>query len=121
MTNYVTLDDALAARQIAWRAEGDGDDIPNEFYAIEFVGEIGELFNVMKKLMREFYGVRGSRATREDLEDEFGDALICLKNLAARYHVDLNRAACKKFNATSIKYGFPHRVMVPRGKDEHQR
>lgn len=112
LIEYATLDEALTARQAAWRDDGEGNGIPNEFYAIELVGEIGELFNVVKKLMREAYGVRGSRATQQDMEDEFGDALICLKNMAARYAVDLERAARNKFNATSEKYGFPHRVAV---------
>ena len=104
------FDEALEARQIAWVGEGDGDKLPVEFYAIELVGELGELFNVIKKLMREQYGVRGSRATLEDKEAEFGDVLICLKNMAAKYGVNLEKVARDKFNATSEKYGFPHRV-----------
>jgi NTP pyrophosphatase (non-canonical NTP hydrolase) len=62
--------------------------------------------------MREAYGVRGSRATQKDKEEEFGDVLICLKNMAAKYGVDLEKVAKEKFNATSEKYNFPHRVKV---------
>lgn len=107
--SYDTLDEALVARQKVWGSDG-GVEFPKEFYAIEFVGEIGELFNNMKKIMRENYGARGSRSSKRDLEDEFGDALITLKNLAMKYDVDLDRVAKRKFNETSIKYGFPHRV-----------
>jgi NTP pyrophosphatase (non-canonical NTP hydrolase) len=112
LLTFRELDDALTARQKAWTGEGDGADLPVEFFAIELVGELGELFNVIKKLMRERHGVRGSRATQQDMEDEFGDVLICLKNMAAKYGVDLERVAREKFNATSVKYGFPHRVEI---------
>jgi NTP pyrophosphatase (non-canonical NTP hydrolase) len=107
---FSDFDEALIERQKAWVQDGEGDKLPVEFYAIELVGELGELFNVIKKLMREQYGVRGSRATLQDKEDEFGDVLICLKNMAAKYGVDLESVARRKFNATSEKYGFPHRV-----------
>lgn len=107
---FHTLDEALTERQKAWTGGEEGDKLPVEFYAIELVGEIGELFNVIKKMMRVQYGVRGSTATVKDMEEEFGDALICLKNMASKYGVDLEKVAREKFNATSTKYGFPHRV-----------
>lgn len=108
---FEDFDEALRVRQEMWIGDGDGAQLPKEFYAIELVGELGELFNVFKKLMRELYGVRGSRATKEDMEEEFGDALITLKNLAVKYGVDLESAARKKFNKTSEKYNFPQRVI----------
>lgn len=105
------FDEALAARQTEWLADGSGE-LLKEFYAIEFIGEVGELFNVVKKLLRAEYGGRGTTATKADMEDEFGDAYITLKNMADKYGVDLERAARKKFNATSEKYGFPHRIRL---------
>lgn len=115
LIEYDNLDDALDARQREWMSDGEGENLPKEFYAIELVGEIGELFNVIKKLMREEYGVRGSRATQKDKEEEFGDVLICIKNMACKFGVDLEKVAREKFNATSEKYNFPQRV---RTKDD---
>lgn len=109
MTTFTDLRTALIALQKEWTADS-GQEIDLGFRAIEFVGEVGELFNVIKKILREAGGWRGTRATPEDLADEFGDALICLYNLAQKMGVDLDAAAIAKFNKTSAKYGFPHRI-----------
>ncbi len=109
MTTFTDLRTALIARQKEWVADS-GQEPDVGFRAIEFVGEVGELFNVIKKILREAGGWRGTRATQEDLADEFGDALICLYNLAEKMGVDLDAAAIAKFNKTSEKYGFPHRI-----------
>ncbi|TDT94887.1 MazG-like nucleotide pyrophosphohydrolase family protein [Azorhizobium sp. AG788] len=111
MTTFTDLRTALIARQKEWVADS-GQEPDVGFRAIEFVGEVGELFNVIKKILREAGGWRGTRATPEDLADEFGDALICLYNLAEKMGVDLDAAAIAKFNRTSEKYGFPHRIMA---------
>lgn len=83
------------------------------FDAIELGGEVGELLNVAKKLEREDRGWRGSRATQQDFADECADVLICLDKLARRRGVDLISATVAKFNATSEKQGFPHRLTMP--------
>jgi len=80
------------------------------FDAAELGGEVGELLNVVKKLVREEAGWRGSRATPEDFADECADVLICLDKLARRKGVDLEAATVSKFNATSDKQGFPHKL-----------
>jgi NTP pyrophosphatase (non-canonical NTP hydrolase) len=81
------------------------------FWAVELGGEIGEILNVVKKLVREELGWRGSRATVQDLADEIADGIICLDSLARHYGIDLVSAVTAKFNATSDKNGFPHRIL----------
>jgi len=85
------------------------------FDALELGGEVGELLNVVKKLEREERGWRGSRATTQDFADECGDVLICLDKLARRLGVDLAEATARKFNATSEKQGFPHKLASAAG------
>jgi NTP pyrophosphatase (non-canonical NTP hydrolase) len=94
-----------------YNAWAEGDDAGIMFDAIELGGEVGELLNVVKKLEREERGWRGSRATDADFADECGDVLICLDKLARRRGVDLARATARKFNATSDKQGFPHKLV----------
>lgn len=90
-------------RQIEWDAS---DDIGVLFKAVEFVGEVGELCNNIKKLERESLGLSGSRISRSDLEDEFGDVMITLSLLADCLDVDLEEVTKRKFNKTSDKMGF---------------
>lgn len=96
-----------SARLEAW---ADGQPFGALFHATELGGEVGEVLNVVKKLDREQLGARGSRATVDDLAKEIGDVLICLDKLAAHYEIDLEAATIAKFNATSEKVGFPHRL-----------
>jgi NTP pyrophosphatase (non-canonical NTP hydrolase) len=127
-TGEITLDRLRMVnrtRQIEW---GAGDKITIDFSAIELAGEIGELLdvmevitndhiavklagksgkllNVIKKMLRERLNLRGSRASLEDLENEFADVLITLDLLAMRMKVDLTAALRRKFNETSSKLG----------------
>jgi NTP pyrophosphatase (non-canonical NTP hydrolase) len=97
-------------RYHAW--VGDGQDAGILFDAAELGGEVGELLNVVKKLVREEAGWRGSRAAPGDFADECADVLICLDKLARRRGVDLAEATAHKFNATSDKQGFPHKLTL---------
>lgn len=92
-----------AERQIEWDAS---DDIEVLFKTVEFVGEVGEMCNNIKKVKREELGLAGSRCTREDLESEFGDVMITLALLADHVGIDLEQVTKEKFNATSEKMGF---------------
>lgn len=92
-----------ADRQVEWDAS---DKIDVTFKALEFVGEVGEMCNNIKKVRREELGIKGSRCTREDLESEFGDVMITLALLADAVGVDLEQVTKEKFNATSEKMGF---------------
>lgn len=76
MTTHLTLRDANAARQIEWDAGGYANN--SEWRMTEMGGETGEVLNVLKKLHRERCGVKGSRATKDDLAEELADVVICL-------------------------------------------
>ena len=100
-------------RAIDWQ---DGRPSDPLFWAVELGGEVGEILNVVKKLRREEFGWRGSRATIDDLAEEVADGLICLDSLARHYDINLAQATAAKFNKTSEKNGFPHRIYY--GKDD---
>ncbi len=97
------------------RAEAWLDGSPSDplFWAVELGGEVGEALNEVKKLRREELGWRGSRTTREKLAEEIADVIICVDSLARHYGIDLAAAVTRKFNATSEKQGFPHRLYDP--------
>lgn len=80
------------------------------FDALELGGEVGELLNIVKKLEREDRAWRGSRADPNAFADECADVLICLDKLARRKDIDLEAVTIAKFNATSDKVGFPHKL-----------
>lgn len=90
-------------RQIEWDTSSDLDMC---FKAIELAGEVGELCNMVKKVRREELGLSGSRCTRDQIEDEFGDVLITLSLLADHLDIDLEKVTKVKFNKTSDKMGF---------------
>lgn len=90
-------------RQKVWDSENLLDEM---FKTVEFVGEVGELCNNIKKIKRLELGLQGSRCSREELESEFGDVLITLSLLADSCGVDLEEVTKKKFNSTSTKQGF---------------
>lgn len=102
-----TLRRVNGERAEAWLMGQKSDPL---FWAVELGGEVGEILNVVKKLVREELGWRGSRATVQDLADEIADGIICLDSLARHYGIDLASAVATKFNATSDKNGFPHKI-----------
>lgn len=71
----------------------------------ELAGETGEVCNIIKKLERERLGLRGSRATKEQLAEELADVIICADLIAMHCGIDLQAAVIEKFNETSKKYG----------------
>lgn len=85
---------------------------------VEFIGEFGEACNVIKKLKRIECGMPGTDpadrdALRLQLSDELGDAQICLDLLADEVGIDLGIATLLKFNKTSDKVGFEHKLGEP--------
>jgi NTP pyrophosphatase (non-canonical NTP hydrolase) len=100
--DFVDLRLANIQREKEWT--GDVKVTP-EFRAMELGGEVGEALNVVKKLVREAGGSRGSRASVDDLAAELADVVICCDLLARQYDIVLSDAVRAKFNATSIKYG----------------
>jgi NTP pyrophosphatase (non-canonical NTP hydrolase) len=97
-----TLRSANLARQAEW---DPSNSISLSYRGNELAGEVGEACNVIKKLDRERMGIRGSKATREQLAEELADAIICVDLIAAAEGIDLEKAVRDKFNATSEKYG----------------
>ena len=78
-------------------------------------GEMGEAANVVKKLRRAETGVRAARdpspeALVEMLGDEIADTITYLDLLANYYGIDLGAAIVRKFNAVSVREGFPERL-----------
>lgn len=97
---YRSLRAANIARQKEWDR---GDVITASFRGLEMAGEVGEACNVIKKLERERLGIRGSRATVENLAEELADVVICADLIAMMYGIDLGEALAGKFNHTSLK------------------
>lgn len=81
------------------------------FRAAELGGEAGEALNIMKKLERERLGIRGSKASLDDLMDELADVVICCDLSAMTVGRDLAEAVKNKFNKTSDKYGLTVRII----------
>ncbi len=78
--NMLALHKANIARQKEWENSDTKCDL--DFWAVELAGEVGEACNIIKKLERERMGMRGSRATLQDLADELADVIICVDLIA---------------------------------------
>lgn len=107
MISFEKLSEVNKARYLAW-SQGN---YPDPLYAAnEFAGEAGEVCNEVKKLVREERGWVGSRSSIEKLADELADAIICADSIASMYGINLAEAVQRKFNETSDKNGFPHKL-----------
>lgn len=82
------------------------------YRAVELGGEVGELLNVIKKLKREELGIRGSRASMQELSNELADVVICVDLIAMDQGIDLNLAVRRKFNMTSEKVDIPVILLI---------
>lgn len=102
------LRDANYVRQQEWDPT---DAITIEYRGNELSGEVGELCNLIKKLARERLGLRGSRATKEQLAEELADVIICTDLIAMQLGISLEIAVKNKFNATSEKYELQTRIL----------
>lgn len=94
-------------RQKEWDS---GNVIDLAYRGNELAGEVGEACNVIKKLVREAKGIRGSRATYEQLADELADVIICVDLIAMSCGIDLGGSVICKFNETSKKYTLKTRL-----------
>lgn len=111
--SFSELRAANSERNVQWT--GEAEPWGPADHVLEFVGEFGEMCNVLKKLKRISQGMIGNKpeeadALRAQLADEMGDAQICLDLLANSVGVDLGAATRSKFNKTSVKHGFPQRL-----------
>lgn len=111
---FTTLRAANAARQAEW---DPSDKITLAFRGNEMGGECGEAQNVIKKLERERLGIRGSRATVQELAEELADVVICADLIAMAEGIDLDQAIARKFNLTSEKQGLETRLVVAEETD----
>lgn len=104
-------------RSKRWTATGTRDLSVLE-RAAEVAGEVGEVVNVAKKLLRHELGMVGNfkagDTTEADLkahlEMEIGDGFITLFNLANKAGVDPWRGLQDAFNSKSAQLGFPERL-----------
>lgn len=101
MTSFSHLRNANCIRQSEWDPD---NTIDLSYRGNELAGEVGEACNVIKKIVRERLGIRGTRATQEDLAMELADVIICVDLIAMMEHIDLSDAVTDKFNLTSAKY-----------------
>lgn len=125
----LTFHDLQQANLERGRVWGKGQNIPSLFNTVELGGEAGELLeafvdtilvaaatgkvlNAAKKFARHELGIAGGNADLTAIEEEIGDVVICCSLLANKLGIDLARATASKFNKTSEKYGFPHRLPV---------
>jgi len=115
VTYHSSLRSANEHRQRLWDA---GNVISLSYRGNELAGETGEACNIIKKLDRERLGLRGSRATKEQLAEELADVVICADLIALSEGIDLDAAVAAKFNATSEKLGWPVRLAAPTEKPD---
>lgn len=101
-TPFQKLRDANDMRQKEWDT---GGKMTPSYMGNELAGETGEVCNIIKKLERESFGMKGSRATIDQLGDELGDIIICVDLVASHYGINLWEAVKNKFNKTSEKNG----------------
>lgn len=109
-TAFPTLRSANIARQAEWDQDAR---ITLSYRLNELAGETGEACNVGKKIERERLGIRGSRATTQQLAEELADVVICVDLVALGEGIDLAQAVAAKFNATSEKVGLATRMLSP--------
>lgn len=107
MTSFSDLRYADSMRQQEWDKDAK---IDLAYRGNELAGEAGEACNVIKKIARERLGIRGSRATIQDLAEELADVVICCDLIAMHEGIDLGAAVREKFNKTSEKYGLKQRI-----------
>ncbi len=100
---------ANATRQKEWDKD---NQITLSYRGTELGGEVGEALNIIKKLERERLGIKGSRASVEDLAEELADVIICCDLIAMATGIDLTQALEAKFNKTSEKVGLKTRLRL---------
>ena len=83
-------------------------------WMVAVAGEVGEAANIIKKLNRYRDGIPGNTASECDLYADLGreiaDAVVYLDLLAQSQGFSLEDLILHKFNETSEKVGYPHRL-----------
>lgn len=110
--SFKSLAQANTLRQREWDPE---NRVTLAYRGNELAGEVGELCNVLKKLERERLGIKGSRATKLQAEQELADVIICASLIANDLDIDLWQAVVEKFNTTSARVKLKTRLSVDGG------
>lgn len=117
--SFAQLREVNATRCQRWH-KGGIEEWSVTDWAMAVAGEMGEACNAIKKLRRiecEAQNINdpGRQLTKRDdaiavIGEELADTLIYLDLLAFRLGIDLADVTVRKFNATSVRYGFPERL-----------
>ncbi|MCE9618451.1 MAG: hypothetical protein K8R92_00900 [Planctomycetes bacterium] len=103
-------------RAMRWHPGGLEDWSVND-WLLAFGGEAGEALNAGKKHRRILSSIQqhgnvpaGLQDAEEKIMEELADAVIYADLCAARLGKSLGEAVVKKFNAISVREGFPERI-----------
>ncbi|MDI1346318.1 MAG: MazG nucleotide pyrophosphohydrolase domain-containing protein [Pseudolabrys sp.] len=88
-----------------------GVDMGLPFAVLELAGEVGELANALKKVIRHEHGIVGGSNDLQAVVDELADVIISADLVAMALNVDLADIVTRKFNATSEKHGLKTRFV----------
>ena len=127
MTTFAEFSATNRSRVERWHPDFKGarNDWTGADWANAMQGEAGEAGNIVKKLRRIETGIRQAEQGDERdqsyydklidaLADEIGDVYAYLDLLAQFYGIDTGEAIARKFNAISVREGFPERIEVAR-------
>jgi len=119
MLTFSEVTAANVARCARWHKGGMNDWTVAD-WAVAMAGEAGETCNAVKKLRRvedEIANISDPErqlSTRAEaiakIGEEIADTFLYLNLLAVRLGIDLPSEVVRKFNATSVRYGFPERL-----------
>lgn len=119
MLSFGDLRKVNTTRCVRWHTGGINEWTPAD-WAVALAGEVGEACNAIKKLRRIETGALnlndpGRNLTERDqaimaIGEELADSVIYADLLALRLDIHLAEAIVRKFNATSLRYGFPERL-----------
>ena len=113
--SFRQLADVNRQRVERWHPGFPHDDWTGADWATAMAGEAGEACNVVKKLRRAAAQIPGANDPDVDvltgqLGAELADTVIYLDLLAQHYGIDLGPVVIAKFNAVSVREGFPERL-----------
>jgi NTP pyrophosphatase (non-canonical NTP hydrolase) len=114
---FSALREANLSRCRRWHPGFPDDEWTAADWSNAMAGEMGEAANIVKKLRRQETGGRGAADPDHAvlvarLAEEIADTLIYADLLAAYHGIELGEAVRRKFDAVSIREGFPERLGV---------
>lgn len=120
MTTFNEVSKTNLSRALEWHPGGLEEWSPAE-WGNATAGEMGELCNVLKKILRVDSGIQqASGLTRDELRvmaaQEIGDTFLYLDLIAQRLGLNTYECVRDTFNRVSLREGFPQRLDEPRPK-----